>query len=485
MTLSKLKTACTIMLIALLAGCAQPYPDVEPDFEANWQSTEHQAEVYLIPSAPEAFARRIDLVRQAKHSVDMTYFSWENDTLGLMLLNELKHAADRDVAVRLTLDDLLVFNDKWLAELDSHSNIEIRLFNPFESRKAGWIGRAFNFSTHQKQLDNRLHEKYFNVDHQSMILGGRNIGDDYFGYSERANFFDMDVLFKGDVIAAFDRNYQALWNSEHVVPIQERIKIKEKEQYQAFTKALNKGEKNKALITSEVERQIKSLNQPKFISASVTPVFDSLEKLNDNKPYFRQRTEHLIKQKVATPTKAIISTPYTVPSDNQFVFVDALRENQAEVTLLTNSSASNDSGFVPAYYEKHRETLLDKGVSIYEYKSQAINDDHYFHVDTYYHNKTVILDDRFTYIGSSNFDPRSDFLNVEFGVLIDNEEFAKQVAHNLTRQKDELFWEVSRAQSGETTWVSGEQKQTKNPDYSSWNTLPDWLFRKINGEFEL
>ncbi|MFA0668815.1 phospholipase D family protein [Vibrio splendidus] len=473
MTLSKLKTACTIMLIALLAGCAQPYPDVEPDFEANWQSTEHQAEVYLIPSAPEAFARRIDLVRQAKHSIDMTYFSWENDTLGLMLLNELKQAADRDVAVRLTLDDLLVFNDKWLAELDSHPNIEIRLFNPFESRKAGWIGRAFNFSTHQKQLDNRLHEKYFNVDHQSMILGGRNIGNDYFGYSENANFFDMDVLFRGTVIASFGRNYQALWESEYVVPIQERIQIQEIDQYQTFTKALNKGEKNTALITSEVERQVKSLNQPKFISASVTPVFDSLEKLNDNKPYFRQRTEHLMKQKVATPTKAIISTPYMVPSDNQFVFVDALRENQAEVTLLTNSSASNDSGFVPAYYEKHRETLLDKGVSIYEYKSQAINDDHYFHVDTYYHNKTVILDDRFTYIGSSNFDPRSDFLNVEFGVLIDNEEFAKQVTHNLTRQKDELFWEVSRAQSGETTWVSGEQKQTKNPDYSSWNTLPD------------
>ncbi|MEZ8025192.1 phospholipase D family protein [Vibrio sp. 1F255] len=485
MTLSKLKTACTIMLIALVTGCAQPYPDVEPDFEANWQSTEHQAEVYLIPSAPEAFARRIDLVRQAKHSIDMTYFSWENDTLGLMLLNELKHAADRDVAVRLTLDDLLVFNDKWLAELDSHANIEIRLFNPFESRKASWIGRALNFSTHQKQLDNRLHEKYFNVDHQSMILGGRNIGDDYFGYSESANFFDMDVLFKGYVIAAFDRNYQALWNSEHVVPIQERIKIKEKEQYQAFTKALNKGEKNQALITSEVERQIKSLNQPKFISASVTPVFDSLEKLNDNKPYFRQRIEHLMKQKVPTPSKVIISTPYMVPSDNKFVFVDALRESEAEVTLLTNSSASNDSGFVPAYYEKHRETLLDKGVSIYEYKSQAINDDHYFHVDTYYHNKTVILDERVTYIGSSNFDPRSDFLNVEFGVLVDSEEFAKQVTHYLTRQKEELFWAVSREQSGDTIWASEEQIHTKNPNYSSWNKVPDWLFRKMNGEFEL
>lgn len=483
MTLSKLKTACTMMLIALVTGCAQPYPDVETDFEANWQSTEHQAEVYLIPSAPEAFARRIDLVRRAQHSIDMTYFSWERDTLGLMLLNELKQAADREVHIRLTLDDLLVFNDKWLAELDSHPNIEIRLFNPFESRKAGWVGRAFNFSTHQKRLDNRLHEKYFNVDHQSMILGGRNIGNDYFGYSENANFFDMDVLFRGTVIASFDRNYQAVWESEYVVPIQERIKVKG--QYKAFIKAMNNGEKNKEQITFDVEKQINHLGEPNFIEASVTPLFDSLKKLDDNKPYFRQRTEYLMKQKVATPSKAIISTPYMVPSDNQFVFVGALRENQAEVTLLTNSSASNDSGFVPAYYEKHRETLLDRGVSIYEYKSQAINDDHYFHVDTYYHNKTVILDERVTYIGSSNFDPRSDFLNVEFGVLIESEEFAKQVTHYLTRQKEDLFWAVSRAQSGETIWISGEQTHTKSPNYSPLNKFPDWLFRKMNGEFEL
>lgn len=108
MTLSKLKTVCTMMLITVVTGCAQPYPDVAPDFEANWQSTEHQAKVYLIPTAPEAFARRIELVRQAQHSIDMTYFSWERDTLGLMLLNELKQAADRDVHVRLTLDDLMV-----------------------------------------------------------------------------------------------------------------------------------------------------------------------------------------------------------------------------------------------------------------------------------------------------------------------------------------------------------------------------------------
>ncbi|MCV5977362.1 hypothetical protein OFO29_34010, partial [Escherichia coli] len=91
---------------------------------------------------------------------------------------------------------------------------------------------------------------YFNVDHQWMILGGRNIGDDYFGYSRKANFFDMDVLFKGNIIRAFDQNYQQLWDSEHVTPIENIVNVTPN--YSTFTKALNKGEKDKSIILAEV-----------------------------------------------------------------------------------------------------------------------------------------------------------------------------------------------------------------------------------------
>ncbi|EGQ9292365.1 phospholipase D family protein [Vibrio vulnificus] len=467
----------------LLVGCAQPYPEVEPDFEANWQTTQHQADVYLIPTAPEAFARRVELVRNAQQSIDMTYFSWESDTLGLMLLNELKHAADRGVQVRLTLDDLLVFNEKWLADLSAHNNIQIRLFNPFDSRKSGWIGRAINFSTHQQRLDNRLHEKYFNVDHQWMILGGRNIGNDYFGYSRKANFFDMDVLFKGSIIQAFDQNYQQLWHSKHVTPIENIVKVNPN--YSAFAKAVNKEEIDRNIILAEVEKQVKQLTSPNFITAQVTPVFDSLKKLENNKPYFRKRAERQVWQQITTANKAVISTPYVVPGNNGFAFIDTLMKQNTDVTLMTNSSASNDSGFIPAYYEEHRQTLLDKGVHILEYKNKAKNDDHYFHADTYYHNKTVILDDRLTYIGSSNFDPRSDFLNVEFGVLIQSETFAEHVMHYLTRQQDELFWRVSRDEQGQTQWQSMNETHTKNPNYGGWRKAPNWIFKQLNGEFEL
>ncbi len=316
-----------------------------------------------------------------------------------------------------------------------------------------------------------------------MILGGRNIGDDYFGYSRKANFFDMDVLFKGSIIRAFDKNYQQLWDSEHVTPIENIVNVTPN--YSAFTKALNKGEKDKSIILAEVEKQVKQLISPDFIATQVTPVFDSLDKLENNKPYFRKRVEHQVWQQITTASKAVISTPYVVPSDGEFAFIDTLMEQKADITLMTNSSASNDSGFIPAYYEEHRQTLLDKGVHILEYKNQANNDDHYFLADTYYHNKTVILDDRLTYIGSSNFDPRSDFLNVEFGVLVQSEAFAEHVMHYLTRQQDELFWRVSRDGQGQTQWQSMNETHTKNPNYGGWHKAPNWIFKKLNGEFEL
>ncbi|MDG2713988.1 phospholipase, partial [Vibrio parahaemolyticus] len=183
-----------------------------------------------------------------------------------------------------------------------------------------------------------------------------------------------------------DQNYQQLWDSEHVTPIENIVNVTPN--YSAFTKALNKGEKDKSIILAEVEKQVKQLVSPDFIATQVTPVFDSLDKLENNKPYFRKRAEHQVWQQIATASKAVISTPYVVPSDGEFTFIDTLMEQKADITLMTNSSASNDSGFIPAYYEEHRQTLLDKGVHILEYKNQAKNDDHYFHADTYYHNKT-------------------------------------------------------------------------------------------------
>ncbi|MBM7035312.1 phospholipase D-like domain-containing protein [Vibrio ulleungensis] len=469
----------------LVSGCAQQFPDVEKEFEQNWVPTQYSGHAYLLPTAKDAFAQRVSLIRQANSSIDMTYFSWESDTLGLVLFNEVKAAADRGVRVRLTLDDLLVFNDKWLAELNTHPNIDIKLFNPFHSRKLGWLGRAAEFTSHQQQLDNRLHEKYFNVDQNRMILGGRNVGDAYFGYHKQANFFDMDTLFKGDIITAFAAHFNHMWDSSYVVDISELIEANPDKPYKHFERLLEEQTHKNSAVIENIERSVDALPLPQFVDVSVRPVFDSLEKVETNKPYFRTRAERAIESELNHAKTAVISTPYLLPTDGHFRVIDQLVNNDAQVTLITNSSASNDSGFVPAYYEKYRKALLGKGVHMLEYKDDAFNDDHYYHANTYYHNKTLVLDNRVTFIGSSNFDPRSDFLNVEFGVFVESPEFAEQVINYLTHQQQKKFWQVTLTDNDEIIWTSGGKVHTGNPNYGRWHEIPNGLFRLLNGEFEL
>ncbi|MDO6774054.1 phospholipase D family protein [Shewanella sp. 10N.286.51.B2] len=485
-SISKCLTVLSFIIVTIVVtGCATSYPEVEDGFQADWDSKKYHADLYLIPTAPEALARRIELVRQAKSFIDMTYFSWNKDTSGLMLFAEIKQAADRGVKVRVTLDDLLVFNEKWLAELAHHQNIDIRIFNPFDSRKMGWIGRAMDFQIHQQQLDNRLHEKYFNVDGHNMILGGRNIGDDYFGYSTEANFFDLDVIFKGDVIKAFEANFDGLWGTDYLIPIEMLVEVKQVGVFTEFEKTYRQQTENRQQVVNAINQQVQSLTEVGYTAAVVKPVFDSLEKMKDSKPYFRSRVENLMTDPVNDAKKAVISTPYLIPTDNKFTIIEKLSANNAQITLITNSSASNDSGFVPAYFEKHRPLLLDMGADLYEYKDHAKNSDHFYHSDTYYHNKTFIFDDLYSYIGSSNFDPRSDFLNIEFGVLIKSPEFALTLEHYLLANKELLYWHVTQQEDGSINWQSGDESYDASPHYGGWHALPDWLIRKMNGESEL
>ena len=480
-----LRSTIVSILALVTLGCAQPYPEVPNDFESNWVSKSYTAQAFVLPTADDAFAQRIKLVRNATDYIEITYFSWDKDVLGLMLLNELKTAAENGVKVRIVIDDLLVFNEKWLAGVASQENIEIRIFNPFNSRSAGWLARAVDFSVHQKQLDNRLHQKYFNVDGQQMILGGRNIGDSYFGYSNKANFFDMDVIFSGEVINVFENKYEELWQHQLTIPIHDVISDSSAKKIKSFEKQYQKIKPAGEERIRHIEEKVASLSTPEYLNVSAIPVFDELDKTESHLPYLRIRGEQFISDYISNAKSAIISTPYLLPTDGEFTVIDQLLVAGADVTIITNSSASNDSGFVPAYYEEHRKTLLAKGVKILEYKDNAKHDDHYYDVNTNYHNKTIIIDDKITFVGSSNFDPRSDFLNMELGTFVKSEAFAQQVKKYLLKHQSEIYWRVSMDDEGGITWSDNHTSHSDEPNYSHWHRLPNRIFKHMNGESEL
>ncbi|MCL1067413.1 phospholipase D family protein [Shewanella olleyana] len=469
-----------LYVIAMQSGCSSSSLVVDRSFESEWKSSNSPAGVYLIANAPDALAFRIDKIRKANTSVNITYFSWNKDVSGVFLFNELLAAANKGVNVRVVIDDSLFFDEGWLVELNSHQNIDIKLFNPFTYRKLGWLGRAVEFQSNKDKLNHRLHEKFLSVDGKVMFLGGRNIGDDYFSYNANANFFDLDIIVNGESVSIFDKHFEALWLSEFVSLVSNIIDYEPKGKFTLFNKLVDDIHLSRPAIINNIEWRVVRLPSIKYIPATVFPIFDSLDKNMDSLPYFRKRIERfLLDYEGSAKKEIIISTPYALPAGDNFEVITAFYNNGADVTLVTNSSSSNDSSFVPAYYSMYREDLLNLNVNIYEYKDNAVHAGSFYHSTTHYHNKTFIMDRKLTYIGSSNFDPRSDFLNIEFGLMIESEEFASEMVDYILQDKDDIFWNVSFDDEGKLIWSSNGEVSYNNPNYSIINTMSDALYRLL------
>jgi cardiolipin synthase C len=172
--------------------------------------------VYALASAREAFAARMLLAQTAHRSLDVQYYIWRQDMSGTLLLDALLRAADRGVRVRLLLDDINTAGlDETLSALDSHPNMEVRLFNPFAIRRHRWLGYVSDFS----RLNRRMHNKSFTADNQVTIVGGRNVGDEYFDATTSVAFVDLDVMAIGPVVRDVSSNFDRYWASDSAVAV--------------------------------------------------------------------------------------------------------------------------------------------------------------------------------------------------------------------------------------------------------------------------
>jgi len=172
--------------------------------------------VYTLERGVDAFAARMVLARVAEHSLDVQYYIWHADASGKLLAEELIRAADRGVRVRVLLDDIgTAAADMSLLALDSHTNIEVRLFNPVSNRRFRKLSSLFEFG----RINRRMHNKVFTVDHQVTIIGGRNIGDEYFGAHAGLDFADLDALAVGSVVTAAATSFDLYWRSPFSIPI--------------------------------------------------------------------------------------------------------------------------------------------------------------------------------------------------------------------------------------------------------------------------
>lgn len=387
--------------------------------------------IYGFGSGQDAFAARISLVEAAEYSLDIRYYIWKNDISGRLMIQRLYAAAERGVRVRILLDDnTMAGMDGVLLALDKHPNIEVRLFNPFMQRRFRLLGFLSDF----KRLNYRMHNKSFTADSVVSIIGGRNIGDEYFGAGDGIMFADMDVAVIGDVMNALNDDFDQYWASDIVYPASTIIPSSTKpitiqttpledDATQTYIKQVRQSDYVHKLALNEVE----------FLWAKVTLI-------SDNPIRSQECQDDTVTTKIvgyfekAKHSLNIVS-PYFVPTKSgQKLLVD-IAKSGTSIHILTNSLAANDVAAVHSGYAKYRKPLLKAGIKLFELKPDAapITQKKKQGLASVYrggsgsslHAKTFTVDGRYMFVGSYNLDPRSAIHNTEMGIIIDSPQMAQ------------------------------------------------------------
>ncbi|MFM0741819.1 phospholipase D family protein [Paraburkholderia xenovorans] len=458
---------------------------------------------HLLPNGVDALLARIVLADAAERSLDLQYYIWHDDLTGRHLAAAVLKAADRGVRVRVLLDDLGTgADDQVLLAINSHPNIEIRLFNPIANRTFKKLGSALEFS----RINRRMHNKALIADNQAAILGGRNIGDEYFGASSEVDFGDLDVLTFGPVVHKVSTAFDEFWNSDAAYPIANLTGRNADPDalpaYRAKLAAFIAGEQDSPYVTQAKSRLADTLHarDTDFSWGKATLLYDDPAKITRSPD---DPQGHLLSQfsalRIEPAHEVLVISPYFVPGKKGVQWMRAQVQRGVRVTVLTNSLAATDVAAVHAGYQRYRQDLLDAGVHLYELKPASDEDTSLKKKSLLgsskasLHAKTYVFDRSSVFIGSMNLDPRSITLNTEIGVYCESAPLAAQVADGLEPQLDQIAWRLENRTdaNGKTriVWIDtapdGTTRELDEPGVSSMKRIGIWFLGLLPIESQL
>lgn len=495
---------CPGLLLVLLAACArEPAPPVaahaaagaDSDFCAaiHRDTTIHLAQqlrsvdslmatktgVYALEDGGGAMVARAWLSEYAERTIDVQYFIFSADNVGLIAVDYLLRAAERGVKVRVLVDDLLLEADAAeLLALDAHPNLEIRIYNPDINLGKKLPGKLFNTITDFRGINQRMHNKTFTVDGRIVITGGRNIADEYFDYDHEYNFRDRDVLLLGGVARDVARTFEQFWQDPRSRPIG------------AVARASVPGPSEASVPgpDSAMQSRIASLHQYACNPANYWPqvraqvagiptAFEAIQRSGrlqwldsvryvSDVPGKNDGSHGLAGGGVTLDTllalvrqakrSIAIQSPYLVTTElGRSVFREAVQRG-VEVRILTNSLASTDNLEAFSGYQRDRAALLATGVRLFEFRPDAkeraaimtgalagtLTHPPIFGL----HAKSMVIDGHITVVGTFNLDPRSANLNTECITVIRSDTIAAGVLAGMEVEfRPENAWETTTA----------------------------------------
>ncbi|MEJ2522123.1 MAG: phospholipase D family protein [Gammaproteobacteria bacterium] len=442
----------------------------------------------LLDSSYDGLAMRLALIDSAQSSLDILTYLWYPDVSGRLILERAVRAAQRGVHVRLVIDDLLTAGqDALMANLQNQPNIELRLFNPWRNRDLG--SRAGEMIAEMERLNSRMHDKLLVADGNAAVVGGRNIGDHYFGLSEAYNFHDLDLLGVGHIAHQANQMFDHFWNSEWVVSaanldtppdpelarrqwqgIQEKTRTAE--QLAAFPRLPKDWTTELAAVEAGLHYGTSQLvfdevSAPEITQSMIASMF----------ALFGQARQELL-----------ITNAYLVPAEPGIEFLEGLAQAGVDVKLLTNSLASHDVPAVNSHYEAWRDDILRAGAELYEFRADAairslVEVPPVTGEFVGLHTKAAVIDRRYAFIGSMNLDPRSANINTEMGAIVDSPGLAEALARLMERDMSgENAWQVRLDEAGRLSWTNSDETVTKQPSRDFMQEVMNVIFKIVPRE---
>ena len=411
----------------------------------------------------DAFAARVLLADHAEQTLDVQYYIWHDDISGTLLLDALRRAADRGVRVRLLLDDNNTSGlDEILAALDAHQGIEVRLFNPFRRRRARWLDYLTDFS----RLNRRMHNKSFTADDQVTIVGGRNVGDEYFGAGHDVLFVDLDVLAIGPVVNDVSRDFDRYWHSESAWPARRVLSPASAESIAGVTAAAARKVQQPG-CRGICERGAASAIRARSVEGRLPFDWAPTLMLSDDpaKGLGRAPEDSLLWPRLRALMAAAVSelhliSAYLVPGAVGSGELAALAKRGVKVSVLTNSLEATDVAAVHAGYAKYRKPMLESRRGTVRDEAGAVVAaiapcaGGRLRLEPGESARQDVRDRSVShFVGSFNFDPRSARLNTELGFVIDSPALARQLAEAFAEGIPERAYRVRLDARARLEWT--------------------------------
>ncbi len=457
----------------------------------------NEASAFLRLSSNEvALEWRLQLIDRATTAIDLQYFIWNDDAAANLLFLRLLGAADRGVRVRLMVDDIfLIGRDQDLAALSDHPNLDIKIYNPGRIRDST-LGSLGEFLLNFRQLNRRMHNKMLVADNRVGIIGGRNIGNAYFGLDEDYNFRDLDVIVTGPVVEEISDAFDDYWNHEMAYPVEaiphesseeSRVLLRERseEVVQEHLGELASFRAERPAASEDIVRLVSQMQfgEAHFMQDDPVPIRGQEMRLVD---MLRFVSGHVTEDMV-------IITPYFIPRSSMLEGLTGLVSRGVSVRLLTGSLASNNHTLAHAHYKKYRRRILEAGIELFEYRHLPSPRQREL-ADTApvtskfisLHTKAIVADRDKCFVGSLNLDPRAVEINTENGLYIESEQFCGELSEQAERMMAPAnAWRVYLDEKDRMRWTSAEGTRTSQPARSRWQRVQDFFYRWIPIEGQL